>query len=358
MGSKFIFVRLELYAFLFGKTIIAPLADEAKPGMTGDPRSEALAGMVMMLSPFTRLRRRYTTSSPRTRLRFLLSLVAALTSLVSPVSGSGTQAAPGQANVITALRQGDAQGALSLAQAALKHAPRDCSLLSLEAIAFTGLHQQQPALNAFEKALAICPEYLPALMGAAQIRVEQASPSAIPLLERTLKVQPENATVQGMLATALRGQSRCDDALPHYRSSSVLFTSRPDLQQGYGSCLAATGDPKAALEQYVSLLQSRPNDSIRYDVALLQWRNHAIDEALATLSPLLEERSSSAALGLASKIHEERGETPQAVNLLRRAILASPDDPANYLDFAAIAFNHKSFHVGIDMLDAGLERNS
>ncbi len=275
--------------------------------------------------------------------------------LILPASTLGAQA-QSQTDIVTALRNGDAQGALSLAQAALKHAPRDCRLLSLEAIAFTGLHQQQPALQAFEGALAVCPEYLPALVGAAQIEYEQAPPKAIPLLERALKVQPENPQTQGMLATALRLKGNCAGALSHYRSSSVLFPDRPDLQQGYGFCLASTADLHAALEQYSSLLASRPNDTIRYDVALLQWKTHANDEALATLDPLLNGRADSAVLGLASRVHEDRSETPEAVDLLRRAILASPDTVDNYLDFTAIAFNHKSFQVGIDMLDAGLNR--
>jgi len=50
------------------------------------------------------------------------------------------------------------------------------------------------------------------------------------------------------------------------------------------------------------------------------------------------------------------GEAPEAVALLRKAILKSPDDIGNYLDFAAIAFTHKSFQVGIDILNAGLSR--
>lgn len=284
-------------------------------------------------------------------------MAAMLICLATSVASLGAQAAsPDQADIVTALRNGDAQGALARAQAALRHTPRDCSLLSLEAIAFTGLHQQQPALSAFEKALTICPSYLPALIGAAQIQYAQAPPSAIPLLTRILLLQPENAAVHGMLATALRSQSMCAEALPHYQASTTLFPSRPDLQQGYGSCLASSGDPRSALAQYLSLLAARPNDSIRYDVAVLQWKSHANEEALSTLAPLLGEPAQSSPLSLASRIHEDQGETPQAVELLRRAILAAPSEPANYLDFATIAFNHKSFQVGIDMLNAGLKQ--
>jgi len=263
---------------------------------------------------------------------------------------------PSRADVTRELRKGNATEALSLATEALNSAPRDCSLLSLKGVALTSLHQAQPALQSFRNALIYCPTYLPALEGAAQIEYAQQGSQAVPLLERILGVQPENPTAHAMLATILRAREDCSDALSHYQSARVLFTSRPDLLQGYGSCLANTGDLKSALAKYLQLLASSPNDNIRYNVALLQWKTHAYEDALATLAPLLTEAHQVAPLALASKIHEEKGETPQAVALLREAILRSPDTVDYYLDFAAIAFTHNSFQVGIDMLDAGLKR--
>jgi predicted Zn-dependent protease len=155
--------------------------------------------------------------------------------------------------VVSALRRGDNQSALSLTAEALKNTPRDCSLLSLQGIAYTGLQRQRPALGAFRRALTFCPEYLPALEGAAQIEYQRETSRADPLLERILKLQPENPTANAMIATALRANGKCPEALSHYRSASTLFTSQPALQQGYGSCLAATGDLKSALVHYVDL---------------------------------------------------------------------------------------------------------
>jgi len=271
---------------------------------------------------------------------------------VSPAQGDSAD----RAAVVGELRKGNPQGALLLAKEALRSAPRDCSLLALEALAYTGLLQTQPALESFRKALTFCPTYLPALEGAAQIEYAQRSPGAIPLLHRILAVRPEDPTANAMLATTLRTDGRCPDAIGHYERSQALFATRPDLLQGYGSCLAQTGDYNAAIVPYRQLLASHPTDSIRYDVALLQWKTHANDDALATLAPLLVDAHQEHALALASKIHEEKGETPEAVSLLRTAIVAAPDDAENYLDFAAIAFNHRSFQVGIDMLDVGLKR--
>ena len=261
-----------------------------------------------------------------------------------------------RADVVVLLKKGDNRGALNAVQEALKKAPRDCSLLSLKAVALTGLQQSEQATKDFQLALTYCPKYLPALEGAAQSEYARGGPETASLLKRILAVQPRDATANAMLATFLRAQGKCRDALAHYQASNALFPSRPDLEQGYGTCLADTGDLSGAIALYKQLLVSNPNDSIRYDTGLLQWKNNSGDEALVTLAPLLTGIQHVPALALASKIHEAKCETPEAVALLREAIVRSPDDVDNYLDFATIAFTHQSFQVGIDILGAGLKR--
>ncbi len=288
--------------------------------------------------------------------RFSLSVVCLLLAVGLANSLPAQTVAPNRTDVIEALRRGDNQSALTLAAAALIQTPRDCSLLSLKAVAYNGQAEPEKALSSFQEALSICPKYLPALEGAAQIEFAQHRPETIPLLERVLVEQPENSTANAMLATMLRSHQRCKEALPFYAASKALFSLRPDLLQGYAGCLVTTGDLASGLALYKRLLESRPDDTIRYDVALLQWKTHAPVDALGTLDPLLTGVHQVPALALASKIHEEEGETPEAVSLLREAILQSPDEVENYLDFAAIAFAHTSFQVGVAMLDAGLKR--
>ena len=288
--------------------------------------------------------------------RLLLTAVWAGT-FVSCCSLSSAQSKPpARAEVVQALQRSDPQGALSLLNQALSSTPKDCALLSLRGVAYANLGQSQPALQSFQKALLYCPAYLAALEGAAQIEYAQHSPEAVPLLQRVLAVKADDPVAHAMLGSALRVHHQCKEALPHLEGARLLMASRPDLMQSYGFCLAETGQFASALVIYQQLLTTYPDNATRYDVALLQWKTHANDDALATLTPLLTATPSVAVLVLASKLHEEKGETPEAVALLRDAILQSPDDVNNYVDFAAIAFNHKSFQVGIDVLNAGLQR--
>jgi len=57
---------------------------------------------------------------------------------------------------------------------------------------------------------------------------------------------------------------------------------------------------------------------------------------------------------LAADILESKGDIARAVELLRKAILASPKNVDAYLQFAALSFDHASPQVGIDILNAGL----
>lgn len=288
--------------------------------------------------------------------RRLLQIATASLALVSTGASFAQQQSPAVAEIVDQLRQAHTNQALLLAKQALATHPGDCQLLSLEAVAFTGMQQQDAALHAFEHALARCPAYLPALEGAAQIEFARKAPGARPLLERILAAQPGNLPAQAMLASLLQAGGDCAAALPHLKASQELFTSHPELLEAYGRCLAATGDLPGAIAQYQALAAAHPSDAFQYDLAVLEWRHGEGQQAMTTLGPVLSAGQFEPAFALASRLAESLGDTPRAVELLRSAILQAPDDPENYLAFANLCFVHSSFQVGVDMLGAGLKR--
>lgn len=58
---------------------------------------------------------------------------------------------------------------------------------------------------------------------------------------------------------------------------------------------------------------------------------------------------------LASAVYEANHDTPNAVKVLREAIVRDPKNTALYVDFADLAMDHQSFQAGIEMIDAGLK---
>jgi len=79
-------------------------------------------------------------------------------------------------------------------------------------------------------------------------------------------------------------------------------------------------------------------------------------DAIATLQPLLRGNTTDGnVLALAASAYEADGNTPEAVRLLRQAIVGDPHNVNLYVDFANISLDHQSFQVGVDMINAGLQ---
>lgn len=258
------------------------------------------------------------------------------------------------AQIVQLLRARQYDDALQATQHLLASRPHDCRLLSLSGLALNGMGRAAEAGHAFRQALQFCPNDLLALEGAAQIAYARREPDAPQLLLRILRLRPDDVTTHAMLAAAYRGKQECKAALPHFEASRALFDSHPQLQEGYAFCLASTGNYDKAAANYEQLLNTDPDETARYNLAIVQWKLHDAKAALATLQPLLKQNDSESVLQLGARLAEETGDTSQAVRLLRAAILRDPKDIDNYLDFAQLSFNHRSYQVGMDMVNAGL----
>ncbi|HEV2273366.1 MAG TPA: tetratricopeptide repeat protein [Acidobacteriaceae bacterium] len=273
-----------------------------------------------------------------------------------PPSAAIAQAADRQDAVVRALQTGDYAAAAAAADAALASHPKDCRLLTMRGLALRGEGQLDGALRSFHQALGICPDFVPALEGAAQIEYKRHSSQAGPLLEEIARLKPRDPTAHAMLAVLDWRHGDCAGALPHFEKSLALIGNNLEAQREYAACLLAEGDFQKSIDVYRQLLSRSDEPSTRLQLAVALWKAKQSVAALAALSPLIESASQHAkALALAAKIAEEKGDTPRAVAWLRRAILADPVSVSNYVLFASFALNHSSYQVGIDMIDAGLK---
>lgn len=248
--------------------------------------------------------------------------------------------------------------AVELAEAALADRPKDVRILTMEAIALAGLGKDQKALAAYHKALEISPNYVAALAGAAELEYKSGSEAAVPLLDRLLKLQPENGTAHGMRAAMAWKAKDCATAVVHFGLAGDAISSKTEALQEYGACLVRLGRPGDAAPVFRRLVALDPNDRrARYRLAAAQLMAKSFADAIETLQPDLEGQAPDPeALDLAASAWEELGDTPRAVAALRQAIVLAPDNPKFYVDFASLSLIHKSFQVGVDMVDAGLKR--
>jgi tetratricopeptide (TPR) repeat protein len=261
------------------------------------------------------------------------------------------------ANVASAVAGEDFDKALQLLQPALKQFPENAKLWTLEGLALAGKGQTKEALAAYEKALKISSEFVPALEGAAQIEYKAGDQKAVPLLKRLVSLRPSDPTSHAMLAVLAEKRGDCTQAVEEYGLSGTLLDSQPALRTGYAACLLELKRTDEAIAVLQKPVEANDADPVaRYRLAEAQLVAERPDAALETLAPLLQtEKPEVRALELAASAHEAKHDTAAAVSTLRQAILLDPHNVDLYIDFALLSIDHRSYQVGIDMVNVGLQ---
>jgi tetratricopeptide (TPR) repeat protein len=288
----------------------------------------------------------------------LQALLLCTLAIAAPGAGQSVSAATASQGIQVALQAKDYTQALQLADAELLKSPRDAKVWTLKGIALSGLGRDQPALAAYDQALEISPDYLPALEGAAGLEYRTGSAQAVAHLNRILQHLPNDPTSHAMLAAIAYKHHDCPTATKHFAQSAQLISAQPAALAEYGSCLMELDRPAEAASVFRQIVTQFPdNTQARYNLAVAQLAAHQGKDAVETLQPLLETKEPDPdVLDLASSAYEDQGDTPKAVALLRQAIVGDPKKIKYYLDFAALSFNHQSFQVGIDMVNVGLNQ--
>ena len=265
------------------------------------------------------------------------------------------------AAITSALGSREFDKALELLRPALESSPDNAQLLMLRGMAYAGKGDTKSALASYQSALKIAPDYLAALKGAAQLEYEAAvagaaHANATPLLEHILRLRPEDATSHAMLAVLAYKRADCPTAVKHFASSGPILDSQPGALQAYGVCLLRLKETDKAIGVFQQLVASQPDDPrARRRLAAVQLGAGQAENALATLKPLLYSHPDVGTMQLAAAVYEANKDTPDAVKILRAAIVEDPRNTGLYVDFAEIAMNHQSFQAGIEMIDAGLK---
>jgi tetratricopeptide (TPR) repeat protein len=248
--------------------------------------------------------------------------------------------------------------ALEMTGSALKQTPNDYRLWTLEGIALSIKGSNHDAIDAFQRALSLSPNYPAALKGEVQLLYQARDKRAIPLLAKILRADPKDQTAHEMLANLEEKEGNCEAANNDFQLSADAISTHPGSLEAYGNCLVQTKQPQKAIPIFEQLAALVPESTYpKYDLAMLLVEAKRNDAALKVLEPLLTpDQADPDILSLASQAYEALGDTPKAVSLLRQAIVLNPANADYYVAFATLCLDHDSFQVGIDMMNAGLSR--
>ena len=260
-------------------------------------------------------------------------------------------------STVEALREHDYAKALKLSEILTSTYPRDPRAWTLKGMALTSLGQSQEALKAFHQALRLDPDYVAALEATAQLEYDASKPEAKELLEKLVRLDPQDQTAHAMLGALAYNRKDCAAAIAHFEKSPQVIADKPLALVEFGSCLLRANQPEDAIPVFQRLHEVQPDDwRSRYNLGLVQFLAHHYPEAIQTLKPLTEGASPNAdALNLIAAIYEANQQTPEAVAALRQAIQLAPQEVDNYFDLAALSLVHGPFQVGIDVLTAALK---
>ncbi len=258
--------------------------------------------------------------------------------------------------VISALRAQDFQRALTLAKELNVQGAPDPRVLTLEGMANEGLKNRAEALQNYDAALRIKPDYLPALKAKAQLEYATGDTGAEKSLQQILKLEPGDEVSHAMVAALDYKQGNCKSAVIEYRQSQDAIAQKADALTQYGECLLRQHESDQAANVLRQAVLVEPDQWwTRYNLAVAEMSRDRPGEAVNVLEPALAGSNVQPdMLDLAAQANEASGNTPRAVELFRKAILSQPRQETYYLHFADLCFDHQSFRVGVDMIDAGL----
>jgi tetratricopeptide (TPR) repeat protein len=289
---------------------------------------------------------------PLVRCRVFLWIAVALFLLSTSVAQPGEDRI---APIASALRAEQYDKALRMLRVALQQMPANPELWTMQGVAYNGVGNKSEALSSFRRALKLYPTDVPALQGAAQIEYDRGDAAGIPLIERLLRIHPDDLTSHGMLAVLEYQEGNCSEAVAHFEKAASLFESRLPALHAYGTCLVKLKHLDAAADVFKKSLALNSEDPRERQVlASVQLMSSRSEQAIETMGPLLSATPDAATLELASAAYEDAHDTEKAVDALRQAILLEPQNVQLYVDFAALSAIHQSFQVGINAVNEGI----
>jgi tetratricopeptide (TPR) repeat protein len=259
------------------------------------------------------------------------------------------------AGAMGAQRFGDV---LRIVDARLAAQPRDVRLLTIRGIALGRLNRLPESLAAFERALAVDPNSIPALKGATEVAYRARSPKAAALVTRVLALEPQDETAHAMAAVLAVEADKCDVAIRHFERSGAALDANASALSQYGGCLLRRDRPKEAVtvfERAVRVSGDRSASQYNLAVAALQARDpaRAVDAAERALALAPGDANALSVFAAASA---EAGRLQPAIDALRKAIAIAPDEERYYMDLAVLCMEHDAPDLALEVTNAGLSR--
>jgi tetratricopeptide (TPR) repeat protein len=237
--------------------------------------------------------------------------------------------------------------------------PNNPKVLNLKGLALAGAGDIKGAIAAFQAALAASPAFGPALKNLGIIEWNDGRKTeAAGHIAAALALNPRDPVLNAYAALGDMERGDTQGAAAHFDSAGEARAALdPRLEAKLAAFFGQHGRYSQAQTAFADVIRrGYDNATVRYDLALAQFLDGKYKAAVATLEPLRESSASSDALNLLAQAYERDHATQKAIDALRQAISAYPDEENNYLDLANICLDHDSYALGREVVEIGLKR--
>src|SRR5579885_876886 len=237
--------------------------------------------------------------------------------------------------------------------------PNNPKVLNLKGLALAGAGDTGAAVAAFQAALAAHPGFAPALKNLGILEWNSGRKSeAAAHIEAALVLNPRDPALNAYAALGDMARGDAAGAAAHLdRAQEAKSALDPRLEAELAAFLGRRGRYVQAEEAFADVIRrGYDTATVRYDLALAQFLEGKYKDAIATLEPLRARGAASDALNLLAQAYERDHATQKAIDTLREAISAYPDNEDNYLDLANICLDHDSYALGREVVEIGLQR--
>jgi tetratricopeptide (TPR) repeat protein len=293
---------------------------------------------------------------------------------------------------VSLVQQRQFDRAFPILQQILDRSPNDLKARNLMGIALSATGRREEANQHFKQALALDPQFVPALKNLAINELALGLTQDARLhFEAALKLAPRDASCHRGLADIAFASREFELAAIHYEQSGDL--ARKDSAAAIrfaASCLEAKQPEKA-----VMLLEQIPTDTdladvniqfqagvllarlekfgdaarrfelaqkgfpdryqAGYNLTLVLTKNGDYEAAIRTGEGILAAGYRKAELyNLLAQAYEQRQRTNQAYDALREATKLEPGDETNYLDLVALCLRHENYDLGLEIAEVGI----
>ena len=196
------------------------------------------------------------------------------------------------------------------------------------------------ALAAYDKALALNPRYVDALLNAGAIQFQQGqTDAAITRFQSALEIQPGSVIAQSNLAAAYTRKGDSGKATPLWRKIAAASPKDYASRENLADLLMSQNKPSEALPLYKQMAHLKPKAAApQIGLGLAYQKIDNMDAAYSAFTRAIRlDPKSATAYNDLGVLYEKRGQLAEAMTAYKKALALNPSMPDARVNLARFA---------------------